>query len=200
MCKRLLLTFVFLFSINNSSMAGVLLEPYLGFSLIGDGDSKVTNIDQDHSYSAITLGGRVGYTFLGFMGGLDYSYETHDIKSKSSVETAKDGINRNQLGLFVGYNLPILVRVWGTYFIHAGVEGKDNVSESSQFLSKDNKLESGSGIALGAGFTGLPFVSINLEYRKFDFDKLTTKGVTDNSYKGTSLSEFLLSVSLPLDI
>lgn len=196
----LLLFFLSIFVFAGSARAGILIEPYLGFSLAGSGDTTLGTAKYDHSYSTPTIGGRLGYGMLGFMGGIDYSMQSFDLESEVGSTTYKDGVSKSQLGIFVGYNLPILLRVWGTYYLSSKVEG-DDANTTGQFIDSRYEYSDGGGYALGAGFTGLPFVSINLEYRTLEYDKAELSGANVTSYnEKMDLSEILLSVSLPLDL
>ncbi|MCF8058531.1 MAG: hypothetical protein K9K67_04490 [Bacteriovoracaceae bacterium] len=196
----LILFFLSLFVFSSNTKAGVLIEPYLGFSLAGSGDTTFGTNKYEHSYSSPTIGGRLGYGMLGFMGGIDYSMQTFDLESERGSTTNKDGVKKSQLGIFVGYNLPILLRVWGTYFLSSSLEG-DDPQTASNLIDSRYEYSSGSGYALGAGFTGLPFVSVNLEYRTLEYDKLEVSGTALSTYnEKTDLSEIMLSVSLPLDL
>jgi hypothetical protein len=191
-----------LFVFAPHTRAGVLVEPYLGFAIGGDGDTTVIGNNYDTSYSSVTLGGRLGYQFLGFMAGLDYSMQNFSLKSQIGSNTAvKDDVKKNQLGVFVGYDFPILLRAWGTYYVSGSLEGKEANAATGQVFSSNDKFSGGSGYALGVGFTGLPFVSVNLEYRTMEYDKFTRTDNANASYgKKLNLSEILLSVSLPLDL
>ncbi len=196
----LLLFFLSLFVFSNQARAGLLIEPYLGFSLAGSGDSTFGTTTYDHSYSSPTVGGRLGYGMLGFMAGIDYSMQSFDLKSEVGSTTYEDGVSKNQLGLFVGYELPILLRVWGTYFLSGKIDGDDAQAAGTLFDSR-YEFSDGGGYALGAGFTGLPFVSINLEYRTLEYDKGELSGANITNYnEKLNLSEVMLSVSLPLDL
>lgn len=196
----LLLFFLSIFVFAGTAKAGILIEPYLGFSLAGSGDTTFGTSKYDHSYSTPTIGGRLGYSMLGFMGGIDYSMQSFDLESEVGSTTFKDGVSKNQLGIFVGYNLPILLRVWGTYYLSSKVEG-DDANTASNFIDSRYEFSDGGGYALGAGFTGLPFVSVNLEYRTIEYDKAELSGANITNYnEKMDLSEILLSVSLPLDL
>ncbi len=186
MTKSLLLL-ISLFIFSNTAQAGVLVEPYLGFG-IGSGDRG--NIDYD--YTTPQFGARLGYSFLGLMGGIDYSLATSfdiDAENTTTGVNSSTSYKKNQFGIFVGYELPILLRAWGTYYVNASLE--DDIAPISDY--------SGSGYALGVGFTGLPFVSLNLEYRSFSYDEVETSGSTSTLSPSFDLNEILLSVSLPLD-
>jgi hypothetical protein len=153
-----LLFLVSLFTFANTASASFLVEPYLGYQL-GSGDRGTT----DFSYNAPTYGARVGYQMLGFMGGIDYSLSSFDLESENTVTNAKSesAFKKNQLGVFAGYDFPILLRAWATYYVSAKLE--NDVATPTEY--------SGGGYALGVGFSGLPFVSLNVEYKTFSYDE-----------------------------
>lgn len=171
MKQKFLFLFIFsLFMTTSYSQAGLLVEPLIGLNITGEGG------DDDLDNMPITYGARLGYQNLGLMLGLDYQ-KTDAIKYDSSSEK----YDLSETGVFVGYNFPILVRAWLGYTFKATNEGPG--------------LDlSGKGTKIGVGFTGLPFVSINLEFKKQEYDE---NGSTDLSpkIKGEMM---LLSVSLPL--
>lgn len=77
----------------------------------------------------------------------------------------------------MGLDLPILLRFWGEYFLS---------SEAENLTFKD-------GYSIGAGFTGLPFVSINLEAQTINYE------LEQSGFKyDVASAAYLLSVSLPL--
>lgn len=177
--------FLLLALITSTAQAGLLVEPYLGFGFTS-GDYDTTDV----STTGTTMGARLGYQMLGVMAGLDYSISPEsswDFEKNNNTTTYK--LKKTQLGVFAGYNLPILLRAWVGYNFSAKAEGT--------YLSQNRSYE-GSTTTLGVGFTGLPFVSLNLEYKMSSFD--------DNKYGSTKLTEklevneVLLSVSLPLDL
>lgn len=175
---KIVLACTLTFSFIHSASAALLLEPYLGFRISGDLDNNTTD---DVSYNGAVYGGRVGYQLLGIMGGIDYSMSSYDLDFKSGSTTTTRGSSSSNLGLFVGYNAPILVRAWATYFLSNKLD-----------FDGPSKLD-GSGYALGAGFTGLPFVSLNVEYRAISYDDSESGKVSPSQ----DAKEILFSVSLP---
>ena len=169
----------------NTSFASLLVEPHLGFNIHATGTG---NGGAEYDYNGARVGLRAGYQALGFMTGLDYAHTNYDQDTKISGATTTHSQSRNEIGAFVGYNLPILLRFWGAYYIHNSA--KDTV---------DSSKRSGNSKELGVGLTTLPFVSINLVYRLVDFDELETssgaKTTIDDSNK-----EITLGVSLPLTL
>jgi hypothetical protein len=156
--------------------ASLLLEPYLGYHT-----GKYTQGSTDQNLSGVSYGGRLGFQQLGFMGGIDYM--TGSWKDDASPNSST--VTPSNLGVFVGYNFPILVRVYGEY-------GFSNSLKLSNNGGSDTLK--GTGIKLGVGFTALPFLSINLEYITDTYTKdsngTLTPEVTDKLYG--------VSVSLPL--
>lgn len=191
--KKLLLVLCATLMVN--AQAGVLVEPYLGYRLVSGENSNSTKTEYD--YNGALIGGRLGYQFLGFMGGLDYSrgLGAYELESKVGSATSKADYTQSSFGLFAGYELPILLRAWVSYWMSNKLEGDSGANSGDEFT--------GSGYGLGVGFTGLPFVSLNLEYRNMTYDEFMDKssGVTtaltgDNEI---GMSEIILSVSLPLN-
>lgn len=161
----------------SSASADILVEPYLGYYT---GKYEVGSTSED--FSGLGFGARVGYKhMLGLMLGLDYM--TGKMEDKAAV---KSDITPNQLGFFVGYEFPILLRVYGVYNFMDKTEGKNSTGTT--------KYEGDSGVKLGVGFTPLPLLSVNLEYGFSSYDEANGHSLSptfDTKYYG-------LSVSLPL--
>ena len=198
--KGFLLLFFLSFFALNSAQAGILIEPYIGFSLAGTGDFTAGSNQYDESYSTFpTLGGRLGFGTMGFMAGVDYSMQSFDLTSTRNVTEFEDAVSKKQLGVFVGYNLPMMLRFWGTYYLSSSLEGEDPASATT-VIDVREEFSDGGGYALGVGFTGFPFISINLEYRTIEYDKYELNGVTVSNYnEKLDLSEVMISVSAPFD-
>lgn len=160
-----------------NAQADILLEPYLGYHT---GTSKQSG-SADTKENGVVLGARAGFQSLGFMVGLDYMNGM-----MKDDDTPKNDLTVSDLGLFVGYNFPVMIRAYATYVPTAKVKVK------TPSVSYD--LE-GNSMKLGVGFTALPMVSINLEYVKTKYTKglngVTLLGDVDDSRYG-------LTVSLPL--
>ncbi|MEA9358066.1 hypothetical protein SHI21_17670 [Bacteriovorax sp. PP10] len=169
-----------LFLTVNTASAALLLEPHLGFNLGSSGDGE--------SYNGSQLGMRVGYQQLGFMTGLDFTRSTYDQDFVVAGAKVANDMERNEWGVFVGYNFPIFIRAWAAYYF-----SNTTKSTTSNFELTGNTTE------LGVGFTALPFLSVNLMYRMINLDELKvasgTKSSTDVSNK-----EFVIGISLPLTL
>ena len=162
----------------STAHAGVLIEPYLGY-LTG----KVEQSSNDWDISGVNFGARLGYkSFLGLMGGLDYM--TGKLEDDANP---KNDVTPSQLGVFVGFEFPILLRVYGVYGISNKAEFKDSATT--------NKYEGGDNIKLGVGFTALPLLSINLEYIMASYDEMDGNSLTND----LNIKTYGLSVSAPFD-
>jgi hypothetical protein len=167
----------------NTATASLLIEPHVGYNISGSGDSGGVEYD----YSGPQLGARLGYQNLGFMTGLDYTRSSGEMDTKSSAGKSTQDFESNDLGVFVGYNFPILLRAWGTYYF------------TNTMKLKGSGLElSGNTKELGVGFTALPFLSVNVMYRMVTHDE--AKGSTGTVGIDRDYNEIVLGVSLPLTL
>ena len=168
-----------LMSFSGTAHAGFLIEPFVDYAV--SGKSKQGSADDD--FSALGFGARLGMTTLGFMYGLEYATGNYTVKQSTGDV---DG-SFSDLGLFVGYEFPILIRAWISYYI----QSKSDVDNS-------NVEYKGTGTKIGVGYTGLPFISINLQLLMQTYDEYeagSLSGTLANDIKNTA---YLLGVSLPL--
>ncbi len=168
--------------------AALLVEPLVGYNVSSKLDFEKGDLYTDGKLftggTGGAFGGRLGYQQLGFQVGLDYLHSTIDMDDD---DFDKD-IEMNEWAGFVGFEFPIFFRVYAGYIFSA--TGKTEMSDVKTDFSK------GSGTKLGVGFTGLPFLSLNLEYRSGSFGEYEQD---DNTVEdSTKYSSYLLSVSLPL--
>lgn len=164
----------------SSAHADLLLEPYLGYSTA---TLKMTGAEDSKS-TGLVYGARVGYQMMGLMVGLDYL--TGAMKTDASPSA---DVTPSDLGIFVGYNFPVMLRVYGVYNLKAEAKSKSSAGNSD--------LKEGKGIKLGVGFTPLPLVSINLEYFQNEYDKVVSGGTTYTTLNAKN-GGYGLTVSLPL--
>lgn len=201
-CKTFSLLAVFTILFSFEARAGLLLEPYVGFSLSGDMEqaAKGANSKIEGEHGGLTLGGRLGFQSLGLMVGLQYDLGlSTELDSKQGTATAKDDIKRTHIGAFVGYNFPVMVRAWGTYYFSSKVEGDEApTADITGDVIDSTQTWKGNGYALGVGFTGLPIVSLNLEYRSYEYDEIEDAGADLKLDPSVEASEIMISVSAPL--
>lgn len=149
--------------------AELLLEPVVGYSMGLKGSFKegsvsgggTTTENKFSGGSGPSFGGRLGYQKLGLQVGLDYLHSTINPSDKEF----KSNLNMNEWAAFVGFEFPILFRVYAAYIFSADAEGKYDTGTSFEKLT----LKDGSGLKAGLGFTLLPFLDINFEYRRGTF-------------------------------
>lgn len=172
--KKLLVVLAVVLGFGSVSHADVLVEPYLGYEF-----GKTT--DPDGKLTGSQLGLRLAYkTPLMLWVGADY---TMGVSGEVDPDTgSKEDAKRSTLSGVVGIDFPILLRAW------VGVG-----------FTNDLKLDAGTfkgkNVKLGVGFTGLPFVSLNLEYIKDTWDKFDSTSLTTDAQN----ESYVLSVSLPLE-
>ncbi len=177
----LLLTLITVFYQASKAQAGLLLEPLVGMELSSSGELNENNVD----ITGTTVGGRLGFQNLGFMVGLDGRRMSWNLEADNSDVD----YTFTQLSAFVGYDFPIMLRVWANYvFSLEGVNDDDS----------DTKLIEGSGTVIGIGYKVMPFVSLNLEMSNLKTDKLEVDP-NETDYK-SEYNTMMLSVSLPLSL
>lgn len=174
MRKILITCFSFLLITYSAvSQAGLLIEPLIGYNFT----SKSSTSDKNYNAGdGVGYGGRLGYKTGAFSLGFDY------LKSEINMGSSdfdKD-ISEEDLGVFLGFKLPALFKFYGAYIFSA--TGDTKISDQNQ------NLENGTGFKFGAGLTLLPFLDINLDYRKVGFNK------------DIAVDSMMLSVSLPFDL
>jgi len=205
------------FTVWQVASAGILVEPYLGYLITGSdtveetagvlsGLPFTTKSTLENTGKAPILGARLGMSFLGLQVALDYSMASYtqdtdevrtlDVPLASAFNsvtksTTKADIDMTNLAIFIGFQAPLLVRGWVTYSVGGAFE-----VTSGDFKGREY---TGPTIGLGVGFTGLPFIHINLEYKMTTFDEYELNGKTvkltgDKEVKGKSI---ILSVSAP---
>jgi hypothetical protein len=170
--KKFILAIVAM-SVFTTAQASFLIEPYLGMHF----NSELEAGSSDSDASGIGMGARVGWQNLGLQLGVNYkmtSFEFDDFNSDADY---------NHMGLFVGYEFPVLIRVWAEYIISSELD-----------FDNGGKYEDASGTTLGFGYTGLPFIALNFEITNVSYEEFN-----GNSLSGDfDLSTYMLSVSLPL--
>jgi hypothetical protein len=153
-----LLAGVFMF---NVAQAGILIDPYYAM-----GSSKMSGDVDDSTDDLTAMGARLGWKFLLVSAGIDYQMMT--VKDDDDTKITNTSV-------FVGIDLPILLRAWAEYFI------------SSDVKDSDTKFKNGTSI--GLGFTGLPFVSLNVELQNINYE---------NSGYEIKTAATIFSLSVPL--
>ena len=167
--------------------ASLLIEPHIGYNLSGKG----TNDGVKDTYNGGQYGLKLGYQTMGFMLGLDYTKSSFELESEDSLGTAKTDMSRNEIGVFAGYDFPVLARVWAGYYF-ANTTKIDNTSDELTGTTKE----------IGVGFKMLPLiltsVNLNFIYRMVDLDEANVGGV--KSKIDLSHKEYVIGISLPFTL
>ena len=158
--------------VNQAAQAGLLLEPYLGYS-----NGKIEQGSTSNDYKGTQYGLRLGYSVLFFAIGLDYTAA----KYKDDA-TPENDLEIGDAGLFVAYKFPILLRAYATY-----------VPSAKMDYGTSTTLEDGTSTKLGLGFTGLPLVNINLEYQMAEYKEANSLTLVDK----VETTGYALTISAP---
>jgi hypothetical protein len=183
-----LLILILAFLIIKPAQAGLLIEPLVGYTM-----SKF-QVDEDgfdeEKANGGSIGGRLGYQNFGFQLGLDY------LRSSLKVDddAYKTNTTVNEFAGFVGFEFPVLLRVYAGYIFAATGEGKVDFGAGAG--KQTIELSDGSGVKAGVGFTVLPFLDINVEWRKGTYGELKI-GSGDKEDTDTDFSAIMVGVSLP---
>lgn len=181
MKKILIFCFTFFLLIGSSCVtANLLLEPHVGYNIYGNADYNTFKTN----FNGTQFGARLGEQYLGFMGGLDFTYSLYTSKSTSLAGNSTANVSRNQYGIFAGYNMPMFLRCWLSYYL---------LDKSTGSTNSWNK---GSAIEFGVGFTLLPFLSLNFEYRTSNYTS-SNAGTFSPIFKS---KEIVMGISAPITL
>ncbi len=185
-----------------SAYAGFHLEPWVGYAITGLGDTNGDGVedDKDESAKGPAFGARVGWAAGAFQVGAEFFMAKQTLSFDTAGSTEIDA-NQDGYGVFIGLDFPVVpIRVYGTYFISSKIEFDPSIGTAGLFTV--DELSEGAGWKLGIGFTGLPFVILNLEYQSIHYEKIkgTLLGSTFESEitDGDDYSTVLFSISIPL--
>lgn len=179
----LIIAMITFFYYSEKAQAAFLLEPYAGmylnssYDIDGGGEGDI---------SGTAVGARVGFQNMGLMLGLNGQRSSWTFEPESGSDS---DWTFTRLGFFVGYDFPMMLRLWGEY-----VFSMDGTLDDDS----DNKRLGGSGTSFGVGYKVLPFVSLNFELSNLqtaEFETASSDGEIDVAY-----TTYLFSISLPLSI
>ncbi|MGB0454294.1 MAG: hypothetical protein ACPGJV_11340 [Bacteriovoracaceae bacterium] len=196
---------VLLFLMTSFSAHGLLyIDPYVGYAVQGTSKFQNSLMNAEADYNSINYGLRVGVSSSPVAAGVQVDmgmgdYKWTDLTNGGECSDNCDEMDAQNIGVFVNFDLPILFRAYGAFFPSAKLtDGNDS---KGQFQSGSEL--SGTGMMIGAGYTGIPFISLNLEYRTFTYDELKdNSGSSDLPVDGQSevdLTQILFSISAPFD-
>jgi hypothetical protein len=174
-----------------AAFADLLIEPGLAYrSGTYDGGTAATK----GKVSGVGLNARLAYEFTIVFAGLDlgYSFGTATPDSGSSSDTTAVSV-----GPVVGASLPMLpLRFWLAYYM------MDYATLKSTGTPAYDLINNGTAIKVGAGYTIIPLVSVNLDYVTHTYTKSEDKilGVTGDLNPNIKGTDIFLSVSVPLSL
>lgn len=171
--KKFILAIVAM-SLFTTAQASFLIEPYLGMHF----NSEIESGSFDDDLSGIGMGARVGWQNLGLQLGLNYKMASFDFDNSNDADYS-------HMGLFVGYEFPVLIRVWAEYILSSELD-----------FDGGAKYEDASGTTLGFGYTGLPFVALNFEITNVSYSEANGNSLSTD----LDLNSYMLSISLPFTI
>lgn len=164
------------------TFASFLLEPYAGINLASQ--FQADGADDSESLSGTMYGARAGVERMGVMVGMDARISTWKIDDSNDSE-----LSTTSYGFFVGYNFPIMLRIWASYTFG----GDGTIKDSGDLLN-------GSGYILGIGYKVLPFISLNFESGSLAFTEFETEAGVNTDGRNDEARYYLLSVSVPINI
>lgn len=196
--RKLLLGLAALTFLTTTASAGILFEPFVGYNLNGSVENPTDNED-NYDLGGLGYGARLGYNFVGLMVG--GAYEANSLSGDGAIaSTANQEATyaSSNMGAFIGYQFPVMFRVWATYYLSSTLDWED-VSTGALTVNVNAELK-GSGYGLGIGYTLLPMVSLNLEYKTFSYDEVTQSGTTEALTNEWDSNMMFFSVSVPFEI
>lgn len=184
---------VLIFAISTQAHAGLLLEPYFGYTM---GDYKTTatgtNAQENGKIDGMSFGGRAGWIYSGFFFGGEYQAARAQLK----LDGAGEGTNWSNTSIFgvLGYESMMGLRIF------AGMTVQDHESELS--TTPEHTVYKGSAKKIGVGYRyRVPF-AINAEYIMYDFDKYavgSVKGALSERFAKFNYSAIMFSLSFPFE-
>lgn len=108
----------------------------------------------------------------------------------------KEKLSTTEYAAFVGFEFPVLLRVYAGYIFAGNADTKlrTDINDGAGIQDHKIKFDGVTGTKLGVGFTLLPFVDINFEYRK---GKLKDGKIGGMGLQDTDYSSYMVGVSLP---
>ena len=205
---RLILCFVLAQAFSLGVRASIHIEPYFGQILNFSSSTQTeSSVNYERGLDGLLYGARLGYGLLGFSAGVDFASSQFDAEVKEPIaqvtswrlsgQAVLSSVKASYFGLFINYDLPLLLRVWATYFPSARYE-----FGSGDPIQNNKDVWKGTGFSVGIGYTGLPFLSLNYELRSFSFDEEYDSSA--DSTKELSMEhgsvEHLVGISIPMDL
>ena len=206
MIRKFLVLSAFL-SLSFSTYAGLWVEPLVGY--------KIASVDFNIYNAGASLNGDYEYKFVGHQFGLKLGYAapigivigadgrmgSFESEQESGVFALQNGKVDNDdtsLGAFIAITAVPFLNFWGTY--------KFSYESEETTGANVGDISAGDGYGFGVGFTGIPFLSLNIEMNKITIDEtrdVSAGTVTKYPSSNTSQqdkTEYVFSISAPFDL
>lgn len=178
MIQRALLVFALLFFSLRAHATDLLIEPYLSYTIA----AKYAESNKTPTANGLTYGARLGGDYMNFQFGVDYM-----TGSWTDDQSPQDTITPSNLGIFLGFKFPAMIRIYGDYFFNEEYKFKNSGGSHNY---------EGTEFRFGLGITSLPIVDINFEY---GMGTLTTdNGNTMN--QTIKVTYYGLGLSFPIEL
>ena len=190
--KKVLATIAVVFGMSSLAQAGMLIEPYLGYEMGDLKRQEKTEAEFTDKSSGTSFGLRLGYKFLLPWVALDYTSGSGKLKTDDPGKVDSD-YKKYSLGGTVGVDLP-LIRGWVGYGFQNDLQIDDPTN--------DVKFK-GTYTKFGVGLGFIPFVSLNVEYKINNFDKLDYNGTeykVDDQFDTLKHDTVMISISAPFNL
>lgn len=184
--------------LSSARDGGLFIEPAVTY--------ETSDFDVDYPFATSSgendgfgVGARLGFhlsdvIFLG----VDGRYSKLNFQDQNSVFNYDTKAEQFNVAPVIGVQMPLIgLRVWGSYILSSTLDPDER-------NSLDLKFSDGTGYRIGAGFRVLA-VSLNLEYQKIDYDKLTIQQagpITNTATDNVKLKNeaWIASVSFPFSL
>ncbi len=192
--NKLIFILVFFLS-TNASVASLHLEPIMGYSF-GVSSHNETSELIEYFYHSSELGARVGWSYLGAHLGAEYfiklPFKIDNTSGNSNINF--DNVISRYLGGFAEYHLPLLFIIRARLIISTQFEVENGNNKGDIYF--------GSGYGVGVGFTGLPLVVLNIDYRRYELDEFEDATTSTNLELEGRFNghEVLFSASIPINL
>lgn len=171
--KKLILALSVL-GLTSTASAGFLVEPYLGYEMETLKGTQKGGGDLSGKGSAINLGARVGYKFgMGLWLAADPQM-TMKSTFKIDDSTGDYKFARTTTWLDVGYDFPMMARLWAGY----ALSNEFTITSEGGGTSSDTKFKGGSSMKVGLGFRLMPTVNLSFEYLMNKYKDVESGGAT----------------------
>lgn len=164
-----------MFSTAPPSHAGLLLEPFAGYST-ADGRTETPT----STVKGIGFGARAGLWLQGFSFGVDYDMRSLEEEFNEPTDGSLEAqtYDFTDLGVFLGYEFEFGFRLYASYFFNSTLEYSPVIAGLTELT--------GSGFKVGVGFVIAHLVSLNVEFKsnkyteaKFETGTLDIDGEAD---------------------